>query len=541
MLHYFLQTIAFQLFFLLIYDVFLQKETFFNWNRIYLNITAVLSIILPFIKINSLKSIMPKDYIVSLPEVVLGHTELNTDLFVAQDPAVINTNLPYWQIVFYIGVLVAVLIFLYKFTKVILLIFKNPKTNSGKLTLVKIINSNVAFSFFHFVFLGDLLYHDEKKAILKHEIIHVKQMHSLDLLFFEVLRVLFWFNPLVYMYQYRISSLHEFIADREAVKTHNKNQYYQSLLSQVFETRNVSFINPFFKQSLIKKRIIMLQKSKSKQVSLFKYVLLIPLVFGMLVYTSCENQNEINPADASDLSQYNYTLKFGEELKNMSEENKAIKGKHEAFFKANYKEYVSWGIKDEESKTTSYSIHSINDEYPVGLDPKLFSVHSLEGISYFRDAKFYRDYLDNRSALLETEKQKLDIPLKLKKEFKNEGIEVPFSVIENVPIFPGCELLTTNEERRDCMSKNISSHVNKNFNTKLADSLKLKGRQRINVIFKIDRNGDVVGVRSRAPHPSLEEEAIRVIKTLPKFKPGEQKGKTVNVPYSLPIVFQVAD
>ena len=106
-----------------------------------------------------------------------------------------------------------------------------------------------------------------------------------------------------------------------------------------------------------------------------------------------------------------------------------------------------------------------------------------------------------------------------------QGIEVPFGVIDQVPLFPGCESLSTNEEQKDCMSKEISMHVNKNFNTKLADELKLIGRQRIHVIFKINREGDIVDVRSRAPHPALEAEAIRVIKTLPKMIPGKQKGK----------------
>ena len=122
----------------------------------------------------------------------------------------------------------------------------------------------------------------------------------------------------------------------------------------------------------------------------------------------------------------------------------------------------------------------------------------------------------------------------------DEDIDVPFSVIENVPVFPGCEK-GNNAAKRDCMSKKISQFVNKKFNTDLAGDLGLSGRQRINVIFKIDRTGNVVGIRARAPHPGLEKEAKRVIGLLPKMKPGKQRGKPVNVPYSLPIIFQVQD
>ena len=121
-----------------------------------------------------------------------------------------------------------------------------------------------------------------------------------------------------------------------------------------------------------------------------------------------------------------------------------------------------------------------------------------------------------------------------------EDIEVPFFFILNVPIFPGCDK-GNNAERRKCMSQKITKFVQRKFNTDLAGDLGLSGRQRISVIFKIDKNGDVVGVRARAPHPRLVKEATRVVNLLPKMKPGKQRGKAVVVPYSLPIIFQVQD
>ena len=121
-----------------------------------------------------------------------------------------------------------------------------------------------------------------------------------------------------------------------------------------------------------------------------------------------------------------------------------------------------------------------------------------------------------------------------------EDVEVPFHVIENVPIYPGCEK-GNNDAKKKCMSEKIQKFVQKKFNTDLAGDLGLTGRQRISVMFKIDKSGSVVGVRSRAPHPRLEKEAARVINLLPKMKPGKQRGKSVTVPYSLPIIFQVQD
>ncbi len=124
-------------------------------------------------------------------------------------------------------------------------------------------------------------------------------------------------------------------------------------------------------------------------------------------------------------------------------------------------------------------------------------------------------------------------------EVEEEIADVPFAVIENVPVYPGCEKAGNNAAKKKCMSDKVMKFVQKKFNTDLANDLGLEGRQRISVQFKIDRNGNVVNVRARAPHPRLEQEAIKVIKALPKMEPGRQRGKAVGVLYALPILFQV--
>jgi len=121
-----------------------------------------------------------------------------------------------------------------------------------------------------------------------------------------------------------------------------------------------------------------------------------------------------------------------------------------------------------------------------------------------------------------------------------DNIEVSFESVESVPIFPGCEK-GNNKKKRKCMSEKIAKFVKRKFDTDLACDLGLTGMQRIAVIFKIDKGGNVTAVRARAAHPKIEEEAIRVINLLPKMKPGMQIGKPVIVPYSLPIIFEVKE
>lgn len=124
---------------------------------------------------------------------------------------------------------------------------------------------------------------------------------------------------------------------------------------------------------------------------------------------------------------------------------------------------------------------------------------------------------------------------------KEEIEHYSFKVIEDVPIFPGYERYSNNEKRKTCMSEKISDYVNANFNRDIGNNLGLSGINKVYVMFNIDKNGNVVDIQSRAQHPKLQAEAIRVIRSLPHFEPGKQRGKPVSVSYSLPIVFQVKD
>jgi len=116
--------------------------------------------------------------------------------------------------------------------------------------------------------------------------------------------------------------------------------------------------------------------------------------------------------------------------------------------------------------------------------------------------------------------------------------DVPFAIIEDVPVYPGCK--GDKAKLRACLQEKITKHVNRKFNSELASDLGLSpGVKRIFVMFKIDKTGNITDVMARAPHKRLQEEAIRVVKLLPKMTPGKQRGRPVGVKYSLPIAFKV--
>ena len=116
--------------------------------------------------------------------------------------------------------------------------------------------------------------------------------------------------------------------------------------------------------------------------------------------------------------------------------------------------------------------------------------------------------------------------------------DVPFAIIEDVPVYPGCK--GTKQQKKDCLNKSMQKHVARKFNADLATDLGLSpGKKKIYIQFKITKTGTIQIIGARAPHARLEKEAKRVVSLLPKMTPGKQRGRPVNVTYMLPISFNV--
>ena len=470
MTRYIIEVLCFQAIFLVGYKTFLKKETFFTYNRMYLLITPILAIVLPFLKIAALQTIIPvQEVAMVLPEIIVeSYTTPIIDTTKPTDVVMSNTT-GYrfnWMYVYYIGMGISMLIFSYKLVQFTRLFRFKEK---GK-RIILLPESTLAFTFFNYVFLGDKLSALSRKRILAHERIHIKQRHTLDLLFFEALRIVFWFNPFVYVFQKEITLVHEYLADGYAIENTSKKQYYEELLNTAFDTKQFSFINPFFNHSIIKKRIIMLQKTKSRQIAKAKYLFLVPALFSILVYTACSD------AQASGSG---YSASDSEIIQNIETLKNSIAKKG--------------GLTEEEEKAL-----------------KVLTAVTSKDKDILKDST-YDDVLND--------------------------LDIPFGVLEQVPAYPGCS--GSKKEIKNCTTQKIKEHATKEFNGKLPEQLGLTGIKRVVAVFKIDVEGNIVNVRARGAHPQLEEEAIRVIKTLPKMVPGEKDGKKVGVLYELPFTFNL--
>ena len=116
-------------------------------------------------------------------------------------------------------------------------------------------------------------------------------------------------------------------------------------------------------------------------------------------------------------------------------------------------------------------------------------------------------------------------------------LDVPFDIIEDIPLFPGCERVKKSK-RRKCFQEKMARHISKNFRyPEIAQEMGIQGR--VYVQFVIDKDGSITGIRTRGPDKNLEKEANRIIAKLPKMTPGKQRGRPVRVPFSIPITFRL--
>ena len=135
----------------------------------------------------------------------------------------------------------------------------------------------------------------------------------------------------------------------------------------------------------------------------------------------------------------------------------------------------------------------------------------------------------------ETDQEEIVEIVEVEEEF--EDVDVPFAVIEDVPIYPGCERVAKSK-RRDCFQEQINKHIRKNFRyPEIAQEMGIQGRVYVN--FVIDKDGSITSIRMRGPDKNLEKEAERIIAKLPRMTPGKQRGRAVRVPFSIPITFRL--
>ena len=272
---------------LFFYYLFLEREKMHEFNRAYLLLSIVISFAIPFISIEN------------IPELQTIYTSVNYVALIPAPKTIPTTSsVNYFDII--VGFLYATvtLILLLKFLKSIIH-FKNTINNNEKIVYKKailvLVEEKIApHTFLHFIFINKASYFNNtiENELYEHELTHVNQKHTLDILGIELLKTIFWFNPLFHLYKKAIQLNHEFIADENVVQKHTNIPFYQYLLLNINENKNY-YLASNLNYLITKKRLIMMTKLKNKTRILLKKCVLVP--FGLAVFfLSCKQNTTEN-------------------------------------------------------------------------------------------------------------------------------------------------------------------------------------------------------------------------------------------------------
>jgi bla regulator protein blaR1 len=270
--------------FYICYYIFLRKETFFNQNRWFLLTGLIVASVFPLIVIPIHVTIEPQ--VVSPP--LLTYSS-QIPLIEEQQAEPFNwMNLLFG--IYVLGLVIFLIQFLFQFGSLLWLLITNPKNKDGIYTYVIVNNKISPFSFFKWIVFNPNSFNEkELLLILTHEKVHANQLHSIDILLTQLACSVFWFNPFIWFYRKNVKQNLEYIADYETQFKADETKTYQHLLLKTsIADQQISLSNNFY-NSLIKERIVMLQKSRSKHQKQWKYLLMLPILAGLLMSMNTEN------------------------------------------------------------------------------------------------------------------------------------------------------------------------------------------------------------------------------------------------------------
>jgi|GEM_PF-156925 TonB family protein len=551
--HYLLLVNFYLVLFFGFYALLLRKETFFQLNRIYLVAASLLSFAIPLIQVDWVKN--------------LFITQSVQQTIYSGPIAMVYNFTPTAQSALTLGeVLNAVYI--------IVTLFLIIRLAWQLVVLKKAIETpspSAAYSFFKKISLGENA--SQSQIIADHEQVHAGQWHSVDVMIIETVMIINWFNPVVYLYRFAIKYIHEFIADREVIQAGtDKVDYAMLLLSQTFEVESHSLVTPFYNHSLLKQRIMMLQKNRSQRIALAKYGLSAPLFILMLIFSSATVNNSkavaainkktehllLKPAaDVVDVMTDNAKIpaenkpiepkyiKIAEDISpeinvdtvpkkgpvfSQVEEQPGFPGGYQAFG-----QYLANNIKyptiDKENKIEGRVIVT----FVVETDGTLSDVKAVRGPSETLKAEAIR-------VLLRSPKWKpgiqnnhvvrvaytVPIAFTLPKTIDGGDANKIYAQVDRQPSFPG---------GLEAFGKYLSNTI------RFPKEDREAGRSgRVICTFVVETDGTLTDIKSvRAPSETMAKEAVRVLSISPKWQPGYKDDRVVRVSYTVPINYALGE
>ncbi|MFA8435632.1 MAG: TonB family protein [Marinifilaceae bacterium] len=520
---YLFQSSAILTLFYLVYFFLFRNERLFTEVRLFLLSSAILALVLPLVKIPYTVLVTPS---ASMLDTVL--TDFVTGLTYNETGSVQNSSGA--SVSWFLGSLYVAVCLVLSIRSIVKVIQIHQMTRGKEYEIVdgtKVFLSNdsvPAFTFFNYVVINKEEFTNESfQNILAHEKVHAQQKHWIDLLLVELLCIVFWFNPFVWLFQRAVKQTHELLADDGVIaRGFNIGQYQAILINQLMGAEVLGLANNF-NYSLNKKRMIMMSSEKCPQNRRYKFLVMVPAIVAILMF----NLQVVQVAKAQDMEvvEISKENKVSISGKVLDMNNKPAEGVGVMFFtRKNGKSKEVGNIKTVKIvRTDKNGLFKTevdkNSEMIIGQDEKdqlkrevedfVLNGKKIDG-AYFLNFKLKAPYTPKKKSKRKARKD----------NYKGEPV---FVLVEEMPKFPGGY-----------------DNIQKYINEKVA---KLDARYRIDekcfVTFIITKKGEVKKARviKSTGNSDVDAAALKIVESLPQWTPAKQRGKKVNVSYTVPVSF----
>ena len=540
MLAYFLKiNVAIALFYAF-YRLFFYKDTFFTWRRAALLCFFAISAVYPLLNIQTW--ITEQEPMVAMADlyadIVLPEFTITPEQATSDWKTLLlqTAGFAYWGMV-----IVLAIRFLIQLAGIIRLAFHCRKAKIGNTHVHLLRQAGGPFSFFHWIFIHPASHtEDELSEILTHEQTHANQWHSIDVLVSEIVCTFCWFNPFAWLMKREIRTNLEYLADNRVLETGHDSKSYQFHLLGLSHHKAAATIYNSFNVLPLKKRIKMMNKKRTREIGRTNYLMFLPLAALLMIIsnieavarTTKEMAKDVIEAMEENLASNATTPEMEVATETAPLETPAPQQDKDKL--VNYKGVVV----DKDGKAVEGA------EFFIDEDHKL-----PQGQSYItgKNGNFSFKAFENAKMIVIWKKdgKMMGVPVTVNKEnnsnmkivMDREWLNPPaddpdnpvFEVVEQMPEFPDGGM----SGLMQFLSKNIRYPVNAQKN----------GTQgRVTVQFVVNADGSISNIGIiRGVDPELDGEAVRVISTMPNWKPGMQKGKAVRVKYTVPVMFRLSD
>lgn len=540
MLAYFLKVNVAIVLFYAFYRLFFYKDTFFGWRRTALLCFFAVSAAVPLLNIQTW--ITEQEPMVAMADlyasVVLPELTIGTEAAPTDWKSILSeyANIAYWGIVALLMIRLVM-----QLAGIIHLACRCRKVQIGNTNIHLLPKADGPFSFFHWIFIHPSSHTEEEfNEILTHEQTHARQWHSIDVIISELVCIFCWCNPFAWLMKREIRTNLEYLADNRVLETGHDSKAYQYHLLGLSHHKAAATIYNSFNVLPLKKRIKMMNKKRTREIGRTKYLMFLPLAALLMIIsnieavarTTKEMAKDVIEAVEENLASNSTTPEMEVATETAPLETPAPQQDKDKL--VNYKGVVV----DKDGKAVEGA------EFFIDEDHKL-----PQGQSYItgKNGNFSFKAFENAKMIVIWKKdgKMMGVPVTVNKEnnsnmkivMDREWLNPPaddpdnpvFEVVEQMPEFPDGGM----SGLMQFLSKNIRYPVNAQKN----------GTQgRVTVQFVVNADGSISNIGIiRGVDPELDGEAVRVISTMPNWKPGMQKGKAVRVKYTVPVMFRLSD